>query len=78
VSDHGVIRQRDERYGERAGFAQRAHDELLVVARMRRIQKRGDRYGFDSRSVRGRFGPDVDVRDQSSIKKLRSCSLRLG
>lgn len=49
VADYGAIHLCDERASEFPGFAQRVDDVLFGVARIRRIQECGDRYGLDRR-----------------------------
>ena len=82
MTDHAALGHCNKRNRELSGFAQRTHNELFVVPGMRRIQKCGNRHGLYRRRIGGGLVSDLDVyrmrRDQSSIKKLRSCSLRLG
>ena len=100
MSDHAARGNRNERERELSGFAQCTDNVLLVMPRMRRIQKCRNRHRLNGRRIGGDLASDLDVhqgtsikkqgpkngplnhhrlrRDQSSIKKLRSCSLRLG
>lgn len=67
MPDHTTSCFRNERDRELAGFAKRLDNELLRVARVRRVLESGDRYGFNRSNIGGGLTADRYVHRFSAI-----------
>jgi len=71
MGDYGASDVRDEGDGELSGLAQCVDDGMLGVARVRRVQKCGNRYGLDCSNIGDSLVSDLDVH-WNNFSDLRS------
>lgn len=70
MADYGTVSIGNERHGKLPGLAQRVDDELLSVARMWGVQKRGNRYGFNCCNIGGGLVSNLDSHRSSLADSL--------